>query len=171
MRGGKHVQKYTMETAVGIFLVFGLLSIGYMTVKLGHVSLLGDDTYPLTARFTSVTGLRTGSLVYISGIEVGRVEKLAIDQESQRAVVELRVQPGVKIYDDAIAAIKTEGLIGDKYLNIDPGGAGTLLKPGGVITETQPAVDVADLISKYAFGDVKKPQEPGAGDAAKGGTQ
>lgn len=165
------MQKYTMETTVGIFLVFGLLCIGYMTVKLGHVSLLGDETYPLTARFTSVTGLRTGSRVHISGIEVGRVENLAIDQESQRAVVDLRIQPRVKIYDDAIASIKTEGLIGDKYLSIDPGGAGALLKPGGVITETQPAVDVADLISKYAFGEVKKQDEPGAGGAAKGGKQ
>jgi phospholipid/cholesterol/gamma-HCH transport system substrate-binding protein len=166
------VQKYTMETTVGIFLVFGLLCIGYMTVKLGHVSLLGDDTYPLTARFTSVTGLRTGSLVYISGIEVGRVDKLAIDQETQRASVSISIQPNIKIYDDAIASIKTEGLIGDKYLSIDPGGAGALLKPGGVITETQPAVDVADLISKYAFGEVKKQEAPAVADGAtKGGTQ
>ena len=124
------MKKYTMETTVGIFLVFGLLCVGYMTVKLGHVSLFGDDTYPLFARFTSVTGLRVGSLVYISGIEVGRVEKLTMDQESQKALVEIRIRNGVKIYDDAIASIKTEGLIGDMHLSIDPGGAGTLLKPG-----------------------------------------
>ena len=165
------MQKYSMETVVGIFLVFGLIGIGYMTVKLGHVSLLGDDSYPLTARFTSVTGLRKGSLVYISGIEVGRVETLGIDQESQRAVVEIRVQPGIKIYDDAIASIRTEGLIGDKYLSIDPGGAGTPLKPGGVITETQPAIDVQELISKYAFGDIKKTNASGADGAATGGKQ
>ena len=151
-----------METTVGIFLVFGLLCIGYMTVKLGHVSLLGDNTYPLTARFTSVTGLRPGSLAYISGIEVGRVEKLTMDQESQKAIVDVRIRQGIKIYEDAIASIKTEGLIGDKYLSIDPGGAGAPLKPGGTITETQPAVDIADLISKYAFGDIKKQEEPKA---------
>ena len=68
------MKKYAMETTVGIFLVFGLLCIGYMTVKLGHVSLLGDNAYSLFARFTSVTGLRAGSPVYMSGIEVGRVE-------------------------------------------------------------------------------------------------
>ena len=151
------MKKYTMETTVGIFLVFGLLCVGYMTVKLGHVSLLGDNAYPLFARFSSVTGLRAGSLVYISGIEVGRVEKLAMDQESQKALVEIRIRNGIKIFDDAIASIKTEGLIGDMHLSIDPGGAGTLLKQGGTITETQAAVDIADLISKYAFGDVKKP--------------
>jgi phospholipid/cholesterol/gamma-HCH transport system substrate-binding protein len=152
------MKKFTMETAVGVFLVFGLLCIGYMTVKLGHVSLLGDDSYTLFARFTSVTGLRAGSLVYISGIQVGRVEKLNMDQESQKAVVEIRIRNPIKIYDDAIASIKTEGLIGDMHLSIDPGGAGTLLKPGEAITETQPPIDIADLISKYAFGDVKKKQ-------------
>jgi phospholipid/cholesterol/gamma-HCH transport system substrate-binding protein len=151
------MKKYTMETTVGIFLVFGLLCVGYMTVKLGHFSLFGDDAYPLFARFTSVTGLRVGSLVYISGIEVGRLEKLAMDQERQKAVVEIRIRKGIKIFDDAIASIKTEGLIGDMHIRIDPGGAGTLLKPGGTITETQPAVDIVDLIGKFAFGDVKKP--------------
>lgn len=150
------MKKYTIETTVGIFLVFGLLCIGYMTVKLGHVSLLGDNAYPLFAKFTTVTGLRAGSLVYISGIEVGRVEKLSMDQKSQKAVVELRIRNDIKIYDDAMASIKTEGLIGDMHLSIDPGGAGTILQPGGTITETQPPLDIADLISKYAFGDVKK---------------
>ena len=151
------MKKYTMETTVGIFLVFGLLCVGYMTVKLGHFSLFGDDAYSLFARFTSVTGLRVGSLVYISGIEVGRLEKLTMDQERQKAVVEIRIRKDIKIFDDAIASIKTEGLIGDMHISIDPGGAGTLLKPGGTITETQPAVDIVDLIGKYAFGDVKKP--------------
>jgi phospholipid/cholesterol/gamma-HCH transport system substrate-binding protein len=146
-----------METTVGIFLVFGLLCVGYMTVKLGHFSLFGDDAYSLFARFTSVTGLRVGSLVYISGIEVGRLEKLTMDQERQKAVVEIRIRKDIKIFDDAIASIKTEGLIGDMHITIDPGGAGALLKPGGTITETQPAVDIVDLIGKYAFGDVKKP--------------
>ena len=150
------MQKYTMETTVGIFLVFGLLCIGYLTVKLGHVTFIGDNAYSLIARFTSVTGLRVGSPVYMLGIEVGRTERLAMDQEKQKAVVEIRIKKGIKVYDDAIASIKTEGLIGDKYLNVDPGGAGALLEPGGIITETQPAMDVADLIGKYAFGDVKK---------------
>jgi len=145
-----------METTVGIFIVIGLLLIGYMTVNLGHVSFLSDNVYPLSARFSSVTGLRAGSPIYMLGIEVGRVGRLTMDQEAQKAAVEMSIQKGVKIYDDAIASIKTEGLIGDMYLSINPGGAGTLLNPGGTITETQPAIDIADLISKYAFGEVKK---------------
>lgn len=150
------MQKYTMETTVGIFLVIGLLLIGFMTVNLGHVSFLSDNAYPLSASFTTVTGLRAGSPVYMLGIEVGKVGKLTMDQQSQKAAIEIRIQKGVKIYDDAIASIKTEGLIGDMYLSIEPGGAGALLPPGGVITETQPALDIAALISKYAFGEVKK---------------
>jgi phospholipid/cholesterol/gamma-HCH transport system substrate-binding protein len=150
------MKKYAMETTVGIFLVFGLLCIGYMTVKLGHVSLLGDNTYSLFARFTTVSGLRAGSPVDMLGIEVGRVGRLTMDQKDQKAVVEIRIQKDIKVYDDAIVSIKTEGLIGDMFLSIDPGGAGKLLGPGGTITETQPAVDIVDLIGKYAFGEVRK---------------
>ncbi len=150
------MKKYAMETTVGIFLVFGLLCIGYMTVKLGHVSLLGDNTYSLFARFTTVSGLRAGSPVDMLGIEVGRVGRLTMDQKDQKAVVEIKIQKDIKVYDDAIVSIKTEGLIGDMFLSIDPGGAGKLLVPGGTIIETQPAVDIVDLIGKYAFGEVKK---------------
>lgn len=145
-----------METTVGIFVVFGLLCIAYMSVKLGHVSLIGDNSYSIHARFTSVSGLRVGNPVNMLGLDIGRVENLSMDQTDQRAIVEMRIKKDVKIYDDAIASIKTEGLIGDKYVSIDPGGAGTVLEAGGSITETQPAIDIAELIGKYAFGDVKK---------------
>jgi phospholipid/cholesterol/gamma-HCH transport system substrate-binding protein len=150
------MKKYAVETTVGIFLVFGLLCIGYMAVKLGHVSLLGDNAYSLFARFTTVSGLRAGSPVNMLGIEVGRVGRLTMDQKDQKAVVEIRIRKDIKVYDDAIASIKTEGLIGDMFLSINPGGSGKLLGPGGTITETQPAVDMVDLIGKYAFGEVKK---------------
>jgi len=149
------MKKYAMETIVGIFIVFGLLCIGYMTIKLGHVSLLGDDSYSLIARFTSVTGLRVGNPVDILGIEVGKVELITMDQENQKAIVEIKIKKNIKIYDDAIASIKTEGLIGDRYLSIDPGGAGALLGNHGTITETQAPVDIGELIGKYAFGEVK----------------
>jgi phospholipid/cholesterol/gamma-HCH transport system substrate-binding protein len=151
------MKKYAIETIVGIFVAFGLLCMGYMTVKLGHVSFLGDDSYSLIANFTSVTGLRIGNPVNILGIDVGKVEKITMDQKNQKAVVEIRIKKDINIYDDAIASIKTEGLIGDRYISIDPGGAGSLLRPLGTITETQAPVDIAELIGKYAFGEVKKP--------------
>lgn len=151
------MKQFKIETIVGLFVFGGLLLVAYMTVKLGNVSFFGNNTYPLVAKFSSVTGLREGSPVRILGIEVGKVAEIAMDQESQRAVVKLRIKNGIKIYDDAIASIKTEGLIGDKYISVDPGGSGTLLESNGTITETQAAVEIADLVGKYAFGEVKPP--------------
>ena len=149
-------KKYSIETVVGLFVVVGLICVGYMTVKLGRLSLLGDESYPLKARFASVSGLRVGSPVEIYGIEVGNVTHLGIDAERQMGVVDMTINKGVKVYDDAAATIKTAGLIGDKYLKVDPGGAGVVLKPQGVITQTSVPADIEDLIGKYAFGDVKK---------------
>ena len=141
---------------VGIFVVIGLICVGYMTIKLGKVSLFGDDYYSLYARFSSVSGLKTGSPVEVHGIEVGRVEKMTLDSEKQSAVLELKIKKGLTIYDDAIASVKTAGLIGDKFVNIDPGGGGEVLASGAFISETTSPTDMEELISKYAFGDVTK---------------
>lgn len=150
------MKKYSIETVVGIFVVIGLICVGYMTIKLGKVSLFGDDYYSLYARFSSVSGLKTGSPVEVHGIEVGRVEKMTLDSEKQTAVLELKIQKGLTIYDDAIASVKTAGLIGDKFVNIDPGGGGEVLASGAFISETTSPTDMEELISKYAFGDVTK---------------
>jgi phospholipid/cholesterol/gamma-HCH transport system substrate-binding protein len=150
------MQRYSKESVVGIFVLVGLVCIGYMTINLGDLGLFEDDTYPLTARFTQVTGLRSGSVVNMLGIEAGRVGQMTMDQDKQMAVVELRIRKGIKVYDDAIASIKTEGLIGDRYVSVDAGGSGAELKPGDIITETEAPADIMDMVSKYAFGDVKK---------------
>jgi phospholipid/cholesterol/gamma-HCH transport system substrate-binding protein len=153
------MKKYAMETTVGIFVFIGLICVGYMTIKLGDVSLFGSNAYTLSARFSSVSGLRVGSAVEMLGLEVGRVAGMTMDQEDQMAVVELEIQKGVEVYDDAIASIKTAGLIGDKYVQIDPGGAGDVMGPGDVIVETTSPLDIEELISKYAFGDVEEDGE------------
>ena len=155
------MKKYSIETTVGIFIVAGLICIGYMTVKLGNVSLFGEKSYPLKARFTSVAGLRVGSSVEVYGIQVGTVTSLTIDQEKQMGVVGMKIDKGTVIYDDASAIVKTAGLIGDKYVKVDPGGSGEVLKPGGTITQTSVPADIEDLIGKYAFGDVKMPAGEG----------
>jgi len=150
------MKKYSLETIVGIFVAIGLLCVGYMTVKLGKIPIFGADYYSIYARFGSVSGLRVGNPIEIDGIEVGRVEQMSIDQEKQMAVVELKIKKGINVYDDASVSIKTAGLIGDKFIKIDPGGAGGILKPGESITETTSPIDIEDLIGKYAFGDLKK---------------
>lgn len=149
------MKKYAKETVVGLFMFAGVLCIAYMAVRLGNVSLLGDNSYSLYARFQTVTGLREGNPIKMLGLEVGRVAGFTLDQERLAAVVELRIQNGIKIYDDAIASIKTEGLIGDRYMEIDPGGGGEELAPGGTIFETESPVDLNDIIGRYAFGGVE----------------
>lgn len=150
------MKKYSMESAVGIFVVIGLLCVGYMTINLGKVSLFSDDYYVLYAHFGSVSGLRGDSPVEINGIAVGRVDRLSMDQEKQAALVALKIRRGVNVYDDAIASVKTAGLIGDKFIKIDPGGSGEILKPGGTIIDTASPIDIEELIGKYVFGDIKK---------------
>ncbi|MCJ7640712.1 MAG: outer membrane lipid asymmetry maintenance protein MlaD [Desulfobacterales bacterium] len=150
------MRKYHHEAVAGIFVVIGLLCVGFMAVKLGKVNLLGDDTYPLRARFTAISGLRVGNPVEMLGIEIGRVTGFDVDQKDQMAVVQLRIRKDIIIFNDAIASIKTAGLIGDKYISIDAGGAGEILKPDGTITETEASIEIGDLIRKYAFGEVKK---------------
>ena len=153
------MKKYSKETFVGIFVVIGLACIGYMTVQLGNVGFFGDNMYSLYANFSTVTGLREGNPVNMLGLEIGRVEKFTMDQENQQVLVHFKINKGIEVYDDAIASVKTEGLIGDKYVAFDPGGGGDLLADGDTITDTNSPTDIMDLISKYAFGDVGGEEE------------
>jgi phospholipid/cholesterol/gamma-HCH transport system substrate-binding protein len=139
------MKKRTIQTTVGIFVIIGLLLVGYMIVKIGEVSIIGDDSYSLFARFTSVSGLRVGSVVEMMGIKIGEVEQLTIDQEDQAAVVELKIRKDIKVLEDATAAIMTAGLIGEKFVKIDAGDHGEVLQPGATITETEPTVEKLPL--------------------------
>lgn len=139
------MKKHTMQATVGIFVIIGLLFVGYMIVKIGEVSIIGDDTYSLFARFTSVSGLRVGSSVEMMGIKIGEVEQLTINQEDQAAVVELKIRRDIKVLEDATAAIITAGLIGEKFVKIDAGNYGKALQPGATITETEPTIEKLQL--------------------------
>lgn len=150
------MNKYRYETVAGLFVLIGLVCVGYMTVKLGRVKLLAHDSYPLYAQFNSVSGLRAGNPVEMLGIQIGEVVGFRLDQEKQVVMAELKIREGIKVYEDAIASIKTSGLIGDRYVSLDAGGSGTVLKPGGIILQTESPLDLSDLIGKYAFGDIGK---------------
>lgn len=145
------------ESLVGLFMTVGLACVVYLAVQLGDVSLFGDDTYPLEARFSRVATLRAGKPVTMMGIEIGRVTGVRIDQERGQAVVSFRVDKDIAIYSDAIASIKTRGLIGEKYLEIDAGGAGERLEAGEAVFDTEAPVDLNEVISRYAFGSMEQP--------------
>jgi len=150
------MKKYRYEMVAGIFVLIGLICVGYLTVRLGKFRFLGSDSYPLYARFSSVSGLRAGNAVEMLGLEIGEVADFKMDQEALVVLAELRIRRGIKVYEDAVASIKTAGLIGDKYVSLDPGGSGKVMNPGSTITQTESPPDISDLIGKYAFGSVGK---------------
>lgn len=147
--------KLKKETAVGLFVLVGMLAIAYMTVKLGNVQVFSDRFYLVKANFTDISGLKINAPVQMFGVKIGFVEDIALDQEHSVASVSMLIDKDVKLTDDAIVSVKTNGLIGDKYLKIAPGGLGDPIKPGDTLFDTNPTVDLEDLISKFAFGDVK----------------
>jgi phospholipid/cholesterol/gamma-HCH transport system substrate-binding protein len=146
------MERTRVNVAVGVFVLIGMLALGYLSIKLGRVSILGGGAYEVTADFPSVGGLKAGSTVEIAGVEIGRVD--AINLVEYQARVTLRINSGVKLQEDSIASIKTKGLIGEKYLRISPGGSDKIIPPKGRIREVEAPVDFEELLSKYIFGKV-----------------
>jgi phospholipid/cholesterol/gamma-HCH transport system substrate-binding protein len=145
----------SVELAVGIFMLIGILCLGYLSVKMGRMELLGGDYYEVSAYFNSVSGLKKGSAVEIAGVEVGKVDRITLDPaRGYAARVFLDIQSGVKLTDDTIAAVRTRGIIGDKFILLKPGGSEMLLRPGGKIRDTESAVDLEELLSKYIHGKI-----------------
>ena len=141
------------EVIVGVFGLLGLLALGYLAIKLGKMEVIGGSGYTVHARFPTVGGLRTGSPVEIAGVEVGRVERISL--ENFQARVAFRLNAGIKLPEDSIASVRTKGLIGEQFVRISPGGADQMIPQGGEIMETEPPVDVIDLIANYAFGKIQ----------------
>jgi phospholipid/cholesterol/gamma-HCH transport system substrate-binding protein len=146
------MKKFDLELAVGLFIIAGILCLGYLSIKLGKMEIVGKKGYEIYGVFSNIGGLKVGSSVEIAGVNVGRVTNIALD--NYQAHVVLNFPKGLKIQEDAIASVKTRGLIGEKYIEITPGGSEEIIKPGGRIQETQPAIDIEGLISKFAFGKI-----------------
>lgn len=148
------MKKGSVEFAVGIFVIIGIICIGYLTIKLGQMKWLGDNYYPIEARFMDISGLKKGSQVELAGVKIGMVDDIRLDQERMMAIVTLKIEKDLKLSEDSIASIKTSGIIGDKYVKISPGGSPDMLEPGDMIIETESALDLEEMVSKYVFGDV-----------------
>jgi phospholipid/cholesterol/gamma-HCH transport system substrate-binding protein len=146
------MERSKVNIAVGVFVVVGILALGYLSIKLGRVAILSGGGYLVVADFPSVGGLRPGASVEIAGVEVGRVESIGLADYQARVV--LRLSSDVKLQDDTIASIKTKGLIGEKFIRISPGGSEKTIAPNGRIREVEPPVDLEEIISKYVFGKV-----------------
>ncbi len=150
------MKKTSVETAVGVFVLIGLISVAYLTIKLGKMEWFGDNYYTLDAQFDSVSGLKAGAQVDMAGVEIGQVADIRLDNERQVAIVRLKIVKSVMLTDDVIASVKTSGLIGDKFIKLTPGGSDRILEAGDMIIETESALDIEELVSKYVFGDAEK---------------
>ena len=140
------------EIIVGLFVVAGLLCLGYLAIRLGKLEAFGNSGYVVYADFASVAGLRRGDSVEIAGVSVGRVDSMSLVDD--RARLRLRIDPGVAIQEDAIASVRARGLIGDKFIAISPGASDRLVPSGGRIRETESPPDITDLIGKMIGGNV-----------------
>jgi phospholipid/cholesterol/gamma-HCH transport system substrate-binding protein len=139
-----------IEIAVGFFMLVGLACISYIAIQLGDLRVLGQESYILNARFTSSSGLRTGAFVEAAGVRVGIVDSIVFDPEEYQSIVYLAIDKDVPVHEDAVASIRTAGIIGDKFIKITPGG-GEFLDEGEEIYETEPSINLEELISKYIF--------------------
>jgi phospholipid/cholesterol/gamma-HCH transport system substrate-binding protein len=146
------MKRSRLDLAVGVFVLVGLLAFGWLSVKLGRVDLFGAASYQVTAVFPSAGGLKVGSSVEIAGVDVGKVTRIRL--ADYQAHVVLQIDQSVQIQEDAIASIKTKGLIGERFIRISPGGSDRLIPPGGRLTEVEPPVDFEELLSKFIFGKV-----------------
>lgn len=145
-----------VEIVVGLFLVMGFAALGWLALQLGEISwLTGAKTYPLNAEFTNISGVKAGADVQIAGVTVGKVRELRLSADN-RAVVKLQMDRGVKVPVDSMASVKSQGIIGDKLIQITLGGDEKLYKAGETIVDTESSVDLESLISKFAFGQVGK---------------
>jgi len=146
------MKKFDLELAVGVFVILGIVCLGYLSIKLGKMEVLGNKGYEVYAIFSNTGGLKTGASIMIAGVDVGRVKSVSLEDYQARVVLNLPLD--VEIQEDAIVSIKTRGLIGEKYVEITPGGSGKIIQPEGRIRETEPAVNLEDLISKFVFGKI-----------------
>lgn len=144
--------KVDKELAAGFFLFIGILSLAYISIKLGRLEVLGDKGYALQAEFEKAGGIKPGAVVEIAGVQVGRIKSIRL--VDYQALIEFTVEKDIEIQEDAIASIKTKGLIGEKYLQITPGGSDKILSQGEKIRETESAIDIEEIIAKYVFGKV-----------------
>jgi len=143
------MRQHSIEVLVGVFVVVGIVAMGYIAVSFGNIGFLNGNTYSLNAEFDSTAGLRSGARVEIAGVDIGSVGDITL--KDYLSNVELKIHRGVEIPEDSIAAVRTNGLIGEKVIKIVPGGAEESLGNGDTISDTESSVSLEELISKYIF--------------------
>lgn len=140
---------------MGAFVIFVAILFIFISYKSGNIST-DSNTYKLTAKFREVGSIAIGSDVRVGGVKVGNVSNQHLDQKNYMAVLEFNINNSVHLPKDSTASIVGDGLLGGKYIALQPGGDEVFLKPGDEIKYTQDAVNIEQLIGKFAFGSVNK---------------
>jgi phospholipid/cholesterol/gamma-HCH transport system substrate-binding protein len=149
------MKQNTLELAVGLFMLIGFGAFVYLALQLGEVSFLRQgSTYVLKAEFDNVSGIKKGAVVQVAGVTVGEIDEITLS-DTETALLSLRLENTLKVPVDTIASVKSQGIIGDKYIQLNLGGDEKRFKPGEIIRETESSVDLESLISKFAFGSAK----------------
>jgi phospholipid/cholesterol/gamma-HCH transport system substrate-binding protein len=143
------VSRNVIETVLGavVLVVAGLfLAFAYTTTDIRPVT-----GYTVTARFNAVDGLTVGSDVRVGGVKIGSVAAQSVDMTEFRAVVLMTIRPNVMLPEDSIASVSSEGLLGGKYIRIDPGASETMLADNGVIANTKDIISLEEMLGKVIF--------------------
>jgi phospholipid/cholesterol/gamma-HCH transport system substrate-binding protein len=143
-------KKYLIEASVGLFMVLGFACFMFVAMRFGSQSIFSQEGYILTAKFQSISGLKKGSLVEIAGVKIGKVSNITLD--GYRAKVEMNINDGIKIDDEAMASIRTKGIIGEKYIKLTVGASDDFLGAGDEIEETESVLDIEEMIGKFIYG-------------------
>jgi phospholipid/cholesterol/gamma-HCH transport system substrate-binding protein len=151
---------------VGLFALLGIVALVYLSVRLGNVGIFPQPGYTLYANFDNVSGLKAGDQVQLAGVPIGKVQLVSLREN--RARVGMRINTGVEIDTDAMAAIKTSGIIGDKYISIALGPGEHNLNDGGTIRQTQSAFVLEDAIGQLINGSGSGSSKP-SGASSDGG--
>ena len=139
------------ELIIGLFMIAGFLAFGYLSLQMGEFSIFDlEKNYSLVAEFDNVSGLKVGAGIDIAGVSIGKVSRVGLGEQGLARVTML-INQDIKITTDAIASIRTQGLIGDKYIKIIQGADEEMMGEGGVIFDTESAIDFEELVSKYIF--------------------
>lgn len=147
------MKRVNLETVVGVFVLAGIAAVAWLSIRLGQLEIVGGDYVPVHAAFASVSGLKKGASVEIAGVEVGKVDAIALD--GGKAEVVLKIRKGIPLGDDTIASVRTMGLLGDKYISLSPGASDRLIPPGGKVRETESPPDLEQLIAEFIHGSAK----------------
>jgi phospholipid/cholesterol/gamma-HCH transport system substrate-binding protein len=141
---------------VGLFVIIGILCTLYLFVTLGRVNFNSEKYYSVYGYFTSVSGLKKGARIEMAGVKIGIVSDVSIDKEQLLAKVEFHVYKEIELSEDIIASVKTSGIIGQKYIDILPGGSDTMLESGEAIINTESSLDIESLVRKFIFNKEQK---------------